>query len=400
MKKETKIDTEFAQRAAGGSETTLHRVFVAAAQKGVISFAGGFPNKRFFPAREIGEAVKRVLTDNPHEALQYSVAEGYLPLREAICRRYHETEHLSIDPAEVLITNGSQQAIDLVARVLLDEGDHAAIECPGYLGAIDALSFYRPKFLPIPMTDEGPDPDALKKALSGRRVKIFYGVPNFQNPTGISYSARRRRQIAEIIGGSRTLFVEDNPYGELRFIGEGLPPIKELVGRRGILLGSFSKIVAPGLRVGWVCADAPIMKRLVAAKHAADLHTDIFIQHVLFRYLADNDLDAHIAEIRELYGNQRNAMIRTIEQYFPPEVGCTRPEGGLFVWMTLPQRVSSMAFFERALQAGVVVVPGAAFYPGGAGGDSAVRLNFSGVDEDEIDVGMRVLAGVVSQMMG
>ncbi len=399
MAKETKTDIRFAGRAAGGSETTLHRVFVAAAAKGVISFAGGFPNKRFFPAREIGEAAARVLAENAHEALQYSIAEGYLPLREYICGRYHEKQGLSVDPDEILITNGSQQAIDLIARVMLNEGDFAAIECPGYLGAIDALSFYRPRFLPVPMTDEGPDPDALKAALTGRSVKIFYGVPSFQNPTGISYSAKRRQRVAEIIQSTRTLLVEDNPYEELRFIGEPLPPIKGALGGQGVLLGSFSKIIAPGLRIGWICADRQIMKRLTAAKHAADLHTDIFIQHVLHRYVTDNDIDEHITEIREVYGNQRNAMIRLIEDHFPSEVGFTRPEGGLFLWMTLPHGVSSTALFERGLENGVVVVPGTAFYPGGDGGDNAIRLNFSGVDEDEINVGMRVLAGVVRQMI-
>ncbi|MBN2223885.1 MAG: PLP-dependent aminotransferase family protein [Deltaproteobacteria bacterium] len=395
------MDITFAKRAAGGSESTLHRVFVAAAAgKGVISFAGGFPNKRFFPAREIGEAAARVLAESAHEALQYSTAGGYLPLREYISRRYHEKQGLSVDPDEILITNGSQQAIDLIARVMLDEGDFAAIESPGYLGAIDALSFYRPRFLTVPMTEAGPDPDALKEALTGRDVKIFYGVPNFQNPTGISYSANRRREVAEIIQSGNTLFIEDNPYGELRFIGEPLPSIKGVLGPQGVLLGSFSKIVAPGLRIGWICADRPIMKRLVAAKHAADLHTDIFIQHVLFRYVTACDIDEHIKEIREVYGNHRNAMIRMIEEYFPPEVGFTRPEGGLFLWMTLPEGVSSMDLFECALEAGVVVVPGAAFYPGGNGGGNAVRLNFSGVDEDEIDVGMRVLAGAVRKMTG
>lgn len=399
MRKSTEIDIQFAARAAGGSETTLHRVFVAAAAKGAISFAGGFPNKRFFPAREIGEAAARVLKENAHQALQYSVAEGYLPLREYICRRYRETQGLAVEPDEVLITNGSQQAIDLVARVMLDERDFAAIECPGYLGAIDAFSWYRPRFLPVPMLPDGPDPDALEDALSGRAVKIFYGVPSFQNPTGISYSAGRREQVAEIIRSTRTILVEDNPYEELRFIGEPLPPIKGMLGPRGVLLGSFSKIVAPGLRIGWVCADRRITKRLVAAKHAADLHTDIFIQHVLFRYVTDWDIDEHISEIREVYGLQRNAMIRTIEEYFPREVGFTRPEGGLFLWMTLPDGVSATALFERGLQQGVVVVPGTAFYPGGEGGDNAIRLNFSGVDEDEINVGMRILAGVVRQMM-
>jgi len=399
MTKDTKTGIEFAGRSAGGAETTLHRVFVAAARPGVISFAGGFPNKRFFPAKEIAESAGRVLKESAHVELQYSGAEGYLPLREYISRRYYETEGLTIPPDEILITNGSQQAIDLIARVMLDEGDPVAIECPGYLGAIDALSFYRPRFVCVPMSVDGPDTGALQGALSAGDVKLFYGVPNFQNPTGVSYSADVRNRIAGIIGSGRTLYVEDNPYGELRFMGEPLGPIKGIIGPQGVLLGSFSKIVAPGLRVGWMCADRPIMKRLVAAKHATDLHTDIFIQHVLFRYVSDYDIDEHIRQIREVYGCQRNVMIRSIEEYFPPEVGFTRPEGGLFLWMTLPAGVSSMGLFERALEGGVVVVPGTAFYPGGNGGDNAIRLNFSGVDEGEIDVGMRVLAGVVKQMM-
>jgi 2-aminoadipate transaminase len=393
------MDILFAARTTGAPKSALHRVFAAAAQQDVISFAGGFPNKRFFPAKEIGEAALKVLADSAGRALQYSIAEGYVALREYICARYHEKHGLSVSPDEVLITSGSQQAIDLVGRVMLDEGDFAAIESPGYLGAIDALSFYRPAYLPVPMTGDGPDPDALRRALSAGDVKIFYGVPDFQNPTGITYSAERRREVADIIGKGRTLFVEDNPYGDLRFEGEPLGPVKGLVGERGLLLGSFSKIVAPGLRVGWICADRKIMARLVTAKHATDLHTDYFIQHVIHRYLTDNDIDAHIEQIRAAYLSRRDTMIRMIEEHFPPGVRFTRPEGGLFLWMTLPAGVSSMELFDRALAEKVVIVPGTPFYTAGGGGDDAVRLNFSGVDEEQILEGMKTLGRVAAEMM-
>ncbi len=394
------MDIRFSARSATTPQSTLHRVFVAAAQPGVISFAGGFPNRRYFPADAIGRAAAKVLAEEAGRALQYTSADGYLPLREWIAARCRDKHGLSVAPEEVVITNGSQQAIDLVARVMLDEGDAVAVESPGYLGAIDALSFYRPRFVPIPMTPDGPDPESVRRALARGRTRLFYGVPDFQNPTGISWSAARREQIAGIINNSDALFLEDSPYDDLRFAGEASAPIKKSVGEHGVLLGSFSKIVAPGLRIGWAHADRRIVKRLVAAKHAADLHTDNFIQHVLFRYLSENDIDAHIENIRAGYKSRRDAMIAAIEAHFPPGIRFTRPEGGLFLWMTLPDGVSATELFEKAMERGVVIVPGTPFYPAGDGGDDAVRLNFSGADEDEIAAGMKTLAEVLAQMAG
>jgi 2-aminoadipate transaminase len=364
----------------------------------VISFAGGLPNPKFFPVREIAEATAKVLDASGDSALQYSTTEGYPPLRQYLADRYLKKRGVTVDPNKILITNGSQQGLDLIGKVFLDQGDGIIIERPGYLGAIQAFSMFQPQFHPIPLCDDGVDTAALADSLREHPSKLFYGVPNFQNPSGITYSNHNRAEVADILRQYGTLFVEDDPYGELRFIGHDLPSMKTYLYDQAILLGSFSKIVAPGMRLGWICASGEIMEKIIVAKQAADLHSNFFSQRVVYQYLADNDIDSHIAVIRKAYGKQRETMVAAVERYFPDEAKCTKPEGGMFLWVTLPQGIPSLDLFELASKEHVAFVPGAPFYVDGGGTDT-LRLNYSCSDEAAIEEGIRRLGKALKTMM-
>jgi 2-aminoadipate transaminase len=363
----------------------------------VISFAGGLPNPRFFPTEEIARAAEAVLAAGT-SPLQYGTTEGYAPLREFITRRYRDKQGLDVSPDEILITNGSQQALDLVGKVLIDKGDAIAIERPAYLGAIQAFAAYEPTFCPVPLTDEGADLDRLQAVLDGHRTKFFHTVINFQNPSGISYSHARREQLAGLLERYDTLVLEDNPYGELRFEGEPVPSMRTWLGDRVVLLGSFSKIVAPGLRLGWVCARREIMDRLATAKQAGDLHSNSLCQRVLHHYLTHNDIDRHIVTICAAYASQRDAMIAAIERHCPAEVRFTRPQGGMFLWMTLPPKLGVLKLFEHAVREKVAFVPGTPFFVD-AGGTDNLRLNFSNADVDRIDEGIARLGRIMKQLL-
>ena len=388
----------FAERMNSVKESFIREIMKVTDKPEIISFAGGLPNPGLFPVTEIAAAAQKALMNNGKRALQYATTEGYLPLREYIAARYKAKQGLEISPDEILITNGSQQGIDLVAKILLNKGDHVIIERPGYLGAIQAISLYEPEFHGITMDEEGVDTDLLLEILEKNVVKLFYAVPSFQNPSGITYSQERREKVAEILKRTSTIFLEDNPYGDLRFSGTEMPLIKSLLKEQGILMGSFSKITAPGTRLGWICAEKEIMDKLKVAKQAADLHSNFLSQVIIHQYLLDNDLDQHIRKINALYHKQCRQMLSAIQQHFPPEVTCTKPEGGMFLWVTLPAGKSSMELFEKAIQEKVAFVPGEAFYADG-GGDSSFRLNFSNSNEEQIEIGIKKLSESIKQML-
>ncbi|WP_067046934.1 aminotransferase-like domain-containing protein [Methanofollis ethanolicus] len=357
----------------------------------VISFAGGLPSPALIKVEGIAEAARSVFETGGAAALQYATTEGYLPLREFIADRYRRRLGLDVGPDEILITNGSQQALDLIGKVFLDAGDAVAIERPGYLGAIQAFSLYEPRFCPVPLEEDGPDCAALERTLGEQDVRLFYGVPNSQNPSGITWSREKREDVASLLDGTGTVFVEDDAYGELRFSGRSLPPVKKYLPDSTVLTGSFSKIAAPGLRMGWICANPEVLDRLVVAKQASDLHSNTLSQRILAQYLTHNDIDAHVREICRVYGRHCTLMSSLIDDLFPDGVSRTEPDGGMFLWVTLPLGFSSMALFERALAEHVAILPGLPFYVDG-GGENTVRLNFSNADEDGITEGMHRLA--------
>jgi 2-aminoadipate transaminase len=384
----------FADRINDVPRSFLREILKVAISDNIISFAGGLPNRSLFPVDAIRAAADMVLSTDASSALQYGSSEGYRPLREWIADRYRLRSGLEISADNVLITTGSQQGLDLLGKVLLNEGDTVAIEEPGYLGAIQAFSAYRARFGAVPLTSTGADADALANVMHTHQPKLFYTVPNFQNPSGISYDETCREAVARVIQPSNTVLVEDDPYHELRFRGQAGTSFAHLAAEHTVMLGSFSKIVAPSFRVGWLVADAPLLDKLLVAKQATDLHTSEITQRILHRYLLDNDVDAHIELIRDGYGARCRAMLDALHQHFPADCSFTEPQGGMFLWVTLGAGLSSMALFDHAIDAGVAFVPGIPFYTAVAS-TNTLRLNFSCADPDMIEVGIRRLADSV-----
>ena len=392
------MNNRFADRMKTTHKSFIREILKVTHQPEVISFAGGLPNPGFFPVEEIASASTKVLVEDGRNALQYSTTEGYLPLREFIVERYLRKCGLKIEPDEILITNGSQQGLDLIGKVFLNKGDGVVIERPGYLGAIQAFSIFEANFQSVPLLDDGIDADLLEKALGEDNAKLLYTVPNFQNPSGITYSRQKRKDVANILEKRNVVCVEDNPYGELRFEGEDLPSIRNYLDAT-VLLGSFSKIVAPGLRLGWICAGKEIMEKLIVAKQAADLHSNYLSQRIVHQYLMDNDIDEHILKIRAAYRKRRDLMIDMMAEYFPEEVKYTKPEGGMFLWVTLPERVSSLDLFELAIKEDVAFVPGNPFYFDDCSRNNTLRLNFSNSDEEQIEEGIKRLARCLERLL-
>ena len=390
------MEADFSTRMKNIKKSFIREILKAIDKPGMISFAGGLPNPLSFPVNEVSEAAQKVLALDGMNVLQYSTTEGYLPLREFICKRYKERMGLDASPDEVLITNGSQQALDLVGKVFLDAGDKVLIERPGYLGAIQALSLFEPRFLDVKLEDDGVDIDSFTRIISDERPKLFYCVPNFQNPTGVSYSYEKRCAVAEAVKGKNTVIVEDDPYGELRFMGEDQPSFKNLAPENTIMLGSFSKIVSPGMRLGWILAPGEIMDKLITAKQASDLHTNYFAQRVVYQYLGDNDIAKHIEKIKLMYKAQRDMMVDMIDIHFPKEVTTTKPQGGMFLWARLPQGMSALDVFNKAYEQNVAFVPGGPFYAND-GEDNTFRLNYSNSSDKMIEEGIKRLGKILKE---
>ncbi|HEY1922804.1 MAG TPA: PLP-dependent aminotransferase family protein [Tepidisphaeraceae bacterium] len=378
----------------------VHRSFVreilkATTDPKIISFAGGLPNPKFIPVKQIAEAVQVTLAEQGAAALQYCTSEGHPPLRQWIADQYNAAG-LNVDADQILITTGSQQGFDLLGKVLLDPGDRVVVEDPTYPAALQAWGMYEPVFCAVPTSPEGIDATALSREIESG-AKMLYCMPNFQNPTGGSYSAGCRADVADALRGSSTVLVEDDPYGLLRFSGTKLPPIACHLPEQSVLLGTFSKTVAPGLRLGWICAPKQLMEKLIIAKQAVDLHSENLGQWVIHRLVTSGQFEQHLQAIRDVYGRQCRTMIDAIEQYLPREVRTTRPEGGMFLWVTLPSRFLAINLFERAIKKGVAFVPGQPFFANG-GGEHSMRLNFSNSDETRIVEGIRRLASAMEEL--
>ncbi len=378
-------------------ESFIRSILKVSTQADVISFAGGLPSADLFPIQGLEDACHKVLQTNGKKALQYSSSEGDAELRSWIAKRYQEKQGMNIAEDNILITNGSQQALDLLGKTLLNEGDPIAIENPGYLGAIQSFSLYQPKMHTVAIDDNGLNVDQLATVLEGYKPKLLYTVPNFQNPTGISYSQENREAVAEVVSQFDTLLIQDDPYGELRFSGEQKSNFYELLPEQTLLLGSFSKVVVPSFRLGWVVAPDWLMKPLVIAKQAADLHTNYFSQQVISQYLKENALDNHVEKIIQFYGKQKQVMMDAIKQYFPADAKVAESEGGMFLWVTLPQGMSAMKLFDKAIKDKVAFVPGKPFYVGSEIEGSTLRLSYVTVNEEKILEGIKRLGRCINQ---
>jgi 2-aminoadipate transaminase len=389
--------TMFASRMARTPKSFIREILKVTEDPRIISFAGGLPNPDLIDVEGIAKAAALVLARDGRSALQYSTTEGYLPLRRFIADRYKKRLGLSVSPEEILITNGSQQCLDLIGKVFINAGDPVAIERPGYLGAIQAFSLYEPVFHPVLLHEDGPDTAMLHEVILKHRPKLFYGVPNSQNPSGITYSEDRRKEVAALLDGKGTYFIEDDAYGELNFSGTSLPSFREYIPRQTIITGSFSKILAPGMRLGWIVAPEEVMEKLVIAKQASDLHSNYLCQRIAFEYLSTENIDLHIRKIQTTYRQQCELMQDLIREQFPKSVRCTTPLGGMFLWITLPDGISSGRVFEAALKKQVAVLPGTPFYIDG-GGDNTLRINFSNSTEEKIRTGIGRLARVIKDL--
>ena len=351
----------------------------------VTSFAGGLPNPISF----------RIIDNEGGKVFQYSTTEGHLPLRRFVADKYNRNFGLNITPEDILITTGSQQALDLIAKVLLNKGDRVIIEEPGYLGAIQAFCMFEPEFMPVTLEDDGLNLEKLEEALKQERVKFAYVVPNFQNPTGLTYTKERREAVCALFDKYDTVLVEDDPYGELRFKGEKLPYIGAGKLAHSVLLGTFSKTVTPGMRLGFVITqDRELMHHLVTAKQSSDLHTNIFSQYMIADYLAHNEYQQHVDKITALYRTQAEAMLSAMREYFPAHVKYTEPEGGMFIWVTLPEGQSALDLFRKAMEKKVAFVPGDPFYAGKTNVNT-FRLNYTNSTPEIIREGIRRLAEVL-----
>ena len=380
---------QFAERMATIQPSFIREILKAADNESVISFAGGLPNAEYFPEQALAELASRILTERPQDVLQYGQSEGETELRQHICDQYRQRHRVDVPVENILITNGSQQAFDLIGKVLLDEGDKVIIESPGYLGAIQSLMIYRPQFLPVPIGQNGLNLDAFETALSAD-PKLVYSVPNFQNPTGFSYNAETREAMANLIRDKSCLIIEDDPYGEIRFEGEAEPSFYHYLPEQTLLLGSFSKIIAPGLRLGWMVAPSPVMQKLIVAKQAADLHTSRLSQHLILAFLKDERFEPHIRRLCKAYEQRCRLMGEKLDELFAGEVLRSHPQGGMFMWLAFAKNIDTMELFREASRLGMVFVPGQPFYTN-QGGSHCARLNFSCASPAQIDRGLALL---------
>lgn len=389
----------FSRRARGLKSSVIRDLLKVIHDPQIISLGGGMPAPELFPASSIQAAATKVLTEQGPQALQYSQTEGYPLLREFLVNHLLR-RGIRVRAENILITNGSQQGLDLVAKALLDEQDPVVVENPTYLGALQAFSLFQPTYIPISMDEDGMQVDLLEKYLqdSGQpRPKLIYSLPNFQNPTGITLSYERRIQLLRLAEKHGIPVVEDDPYGELRFEGEEIPPLAAL-GSADLMiyLGTFSKIFAPGLRLGWLVAPDPLMDKIIKCKQAADLHTDSLAQRIAYEYCSTGELYHHIESIKSTYHHRQKTIVAAMQKYFPCEVKWTVPQGGMFVWVTLPDYLDTTQMLGEALTAKVAYVMGEAFYPSG-GGKNTMRLNFSFSPPEVLEEAIRRLGGVLSK---
>lgn len=379
-----------ARRAARLNPSTIREILKLTELPGIISLAGGLPAPESFPVEAMAEASARVLREQPREALQYAASEGYAPLREWVSAEL-AAQGLQTAPERVLITTGSQQGLDLLGKVLVDPGSRVAVEQPTYLGALQAFAPFEPEFQAIACDDDGPLPESLAQA---RGARMAYLLPNFQNPSGRLIPAQRREQLVAQAAAIGLPIVEDNPYGELWYDEPPPAPLSALAGDAAVYLGSFSKVLAPGLRLGYVVAPAALYPKLLQAKQAADLHTPSFNQRLAWEVVRGGFLQQHLPVVRERYRAQRDAMQAALEREMPTGCRWQKPAGGMFFWLTLPAGLDATGLLPQAVKAGVAYVPGSPFFAGG-GHSHTLRLSFVTVTPERIAQGVKALAGVI-----
>ncbi len=395
----TNWDQALAKRTERMKSSVIRELLKFAMLPDVISFAGGLPAPEVFPVRDFQDACQWVLSHDAELALQYGPTEGFAPLKDYLIEAMSRYE-LPAGRNNILFTNGSQQALDLIGRAFIDEGDRIITGRPTYLGAIQAWNVYNPHYVTVPLDDDGMRMDELEKALAANPgVKFIYVLPNFHNPAGTTLPLERRHRLVELAATHGAFIIEDDPYGELRFEGEDVLPICALHKENTIYLSTFSKTLAPSLRLGWIVAPESVIARLVQAKQGADLHTSNLVQYLAYDICQRGLIRAHVRRIRKVYRERRDAMLQAMEEHFPPGVTWTRPQGGLFLWVRMPECLDAEKLLEVAVEEKVAFVPGHAFYPDGSDGRCCMRLNFSYSTPEIAVEGIRRLGRAMKRML-
>ncbi|MDA8211034.1 MAG: PLP-dependent aminotransferase family protein [Clostridia bacterium] len=394
-------ELRMAERMEKMSGSAVREILKLTQQPNMISFAGGLPSPDSFPVAKLQEITNEVYSKSGAQMLQYGITEGYKPLNEFIAQWLKSSKNITASPEDIQITSGSQQGIDLVSRVFLNAGDQVVVESPSYLSAFQVFNSYQVKYLPIPSDDQGMQVDELEKALDDNtnKPKLVYTVATFQNPTGITMSLERRKKLLQLADKHKLIIIEDNPYGELRYEGEHVPTLKSLDTQgRVVYLGSFSKVVAPGLRIGYAVAHPEIRAKITIAKQAADVHSSNLSQQIIYEYCNRGYLDPHIQEICRAYGVKRDAMFKALDEHFPKAVNWTRPEGGLFIWAELPQGCDTTELLQKAVEHRVAFVPGTPFFVNNTG-QNTLRLNFSNATFEQIEYGIAKIGEVIKEYL-
>ncbi len=389
----------FSKRTQAMKASEIRELLKLVTSDDIISFAGGLPNPKTFPASELADVCTTVLQEHQAKALQYGTTEGVLSLREEICKRMKRTIDLDVGPDNIVITSGSQQGLDLLGKMFIDPGDAIVVEAPSYLGAVGAFKSYEPNFVAIELDDDGMKIDLLEEQLANLKKrfvipKFVYVVPTFQNPAGVTMTDSRRDKLVELSHEYDFIIIEDSPYENLRYAGKDIKPLIVKAPDRTLNLGTFSKTFAPGFRIAWTMGPADLVRKVVISKQSADLCTAPFSQFIIAEYMSRGLLDPHIEEIKKLYSTKRDIMLKALDENMPEEVSWTKPEGGLFLWVRAPSYVDTKDMFLRAIEKKVAYVTGTAFYGDGRG-TNEMRLNFSFETDERIHTGVERLAEVL-----
>jgi len=396
---EIEWESRFAARTKRMQSSVIRELLKLTVQPEIISFAGGLPAPEFFPVREFQEACRYVLDVSGPAALQYSPSEGYVPLKEFLGEAMSKYG-IQVEIENIILVHGSQQGLDLIGKLFVDTDACILTSRPTYLGGLQAWNAYEAQYCTVPMDEDGMIVEEIPGLLrSGTKPRFVYVLPNFHNPAGTTLSLERRQRLAEIAREHDLIIVEDDPYGELRFEGDDITPLWRMAPERTLYLSTFSKTLAPGIRLAWVVAPKAIIGRLVQAKQGADLHTGTFIQMVANDICQRGILRQHVRRLRSAYRARRDAMVEAMEEHFPPGTAWTVPQGGLFLWVRTPERINTREFLLQAVEAKVAFVPGFAFYPGEEGGEHSMRLNFSYSNEDVINEGIARLGRAMKKQL-
>lgn len=380
--------------------SAIREIFKSLGKPGCISFAAGNPSPESFPVEDIKRIAADILTEEPITALQYGITEGYPKLRELVASRLKRLYNIGTDDDDTIIVTGGQQGIELTCKVMCNEGDVVICENPSFIGALNAFRSLGAELKGVPLKDDGIDLTALEETLKANpRAKLLYVIPSFQNPAGITSTLENRKAVYELARKYDIVIIEDNPYGDLRFEGENVPAYKSFdVDGRVVYCGSFSKILSSGMRVGTLTANKELVSKIVVAKQVEDVHTNVFFQMVCARYMTECDLEAHIEKIRALYRHKSSLMLKALDEYMPADVKFTRPQGGIFLWCSLPEGYELSEFVKRCSEKNVFVVPGTAFLPDESEPTRSFRLNYSMPSDEEIERGIKLLAEVIEEM--